>query len=72
MIGWVGRGYVDARDKDELAAQSRRFRRWRPWMWGPLGTMWALEYIDAGAAMVFGPDTYKWKGTGEDHETGRS
>jgi hypothetical protein len=56
----IGRGLVDLRIPQEFRNRQRRFRRWRPWMWGPLRRLWTLTWDSAAIGYVFGPD-YRWK-----------
>lgn len=59
---WLGRDYADPRDLRSLVAQSKKFRRWRPWMWGPLRSRWTLHYAASIDNKIWGPDTYTWRG----------
>lgn len=58
---WLGRGYLDSRDSEARDRQTRRFRMWRPWMWGPLRHRWQVHYVDSHIGVLWGPADYFWK-----------
>lgn len=58
---WLGRGYVSLGDDEARERQTRRFRMWRPWTWGPLRHQWQVYYIESQIGILWGPDRYFWK-----------
>lgn len=62
MMPWLGRDYVPRNDDEALQRQTRRFRMWRPWMWGPLAACWQIHYEQSTVDTLWGPHLYLWKG----------
>lgn len=58
----LGRGFVPLKDKLEIRRQTVRFRRWRPWMWGPLSRVWMFGWDQVTLDYLYGPAEYVWCG----------
>ena len=73
---WLGRGYIERHNAQAHKQQTNRFRRWRPWTWGPLARCWMFGYMPVTVDLDYGPAEYEWCGwqrkgwkrVEEDHE----